>query len=807
MTEINAETDAFAVYISRLKDDRLEWINAACSDAPDTRSERSRGAISSRFAGMADAAKELESAKAPSSRTAAEFADQADELRQRERENWAIDRSYLAATRPGVLGLPKRLGLKAIRYPVKTYTDGLFVQQEAFNQLSASFSSANSSQILSLMKRGSEFEHKGQLQMEFNRDVLACVAAMSDAISSLWDALQEQKEFNSQVTSILNDVIDGSSELAASIKEQTDTRLGACENRLDRAEATLRSQGELSAKRRDAQDASIASLQSGISELRDQLSMRLDTTEGGLGLAIERIGSVEVRADAAESHLSSIDLRLDSDSEQIISLDQRCLRSESRIDVTEEGLRTLDVRSQGNERRVDILEDSIRKHDKRFETGEAQAELLAEQLQLNANAVQDVHSFFSLQVEAVDMKIEHAQIRQHENSEWVKDLEGRIDKSEEWLSNLSQDVDSNKTWLANVSESTDSLKDWLTNLDSDSDRQKEWLSTLETELKSHSDWLANIENTAKEHAEWLSTLNENGDSQKAWSGNLQKTQEEHSARLSEFAQRQKEVDYQIAFIKRRLEDTALQQRAVIQGAAAADGGIHADAGLSEDEYVIFENRFRGESAALKERQRGYLAQFKGCREVIDLGCGRGEFLELLSEEGIECKGIDSNPEMVEVCKAKGLDAETGDIVAYLEAAEDGTLGGVFCSQVVEHLQPAMVVRLCKLIARKLAPGGVLVVETIDPRSILALTNSFLLDPSHIFPVHPKLLEFCFSLTDVDVVKIENLAPVPQEARLELSGGGAHSDAGDGMALIERNFSKIDRMLFGFQDYALIGRKS
>ncbi|MBN2207938.1 MAG: methyltransferase domain-containing protein [Candidatus Coatesbacteria bacterium] len=775
-------SDPFARYISRVKDARLERLNTLGAGAPDGRSARSANAIMARKETLTRSQTEIESAKAPSSREIAEFTDRTGQFLREAASSAMIKRDYLAKTRPGLLGLPKRVGLRAIRYPVKTYTDGLFSQQEAFNSISASFISENAERTKLLLETGRELEHKARLQLDFNRNAVGGVSTMAEAISSLWAALQEQNEFNSLLVSVLNDVIDGSSELAASVKEEADRRLSTCEGRLDSAEDALRQQTKDNSERFDALQSHATSLfetlQTSLAETRDHVFGRLDAAETRIESESARTTAIEMRNDATESQLGR--------------LDERCLKSESRLDGAETGLASLDNRYLENQRRSDELEGAVRAADNRFEGNERRLEDLSGQIVSNSQAITDTHSFFSLQLEAVDARVEHSQIRQHETSDWITKLEERLGDSEEWLGNLAKDLDSSR--------------EWVKNLDSQSQKHGEWLLGIESDVKSHSDWLENIEASIKEHADWLSTIAESKEQLSIWTGNLQQTQDSHASLLSDLARRQKEIDYQIVFVKRKLEEAGPSASAVQHGEKIIAAN-RLESGLSEDEYVIFEERFRGDSAILKARQERHLEHFEGCTNVIDIGCGRGEFLELLSQRGINCLGIDSNPEMVRICESRGLEVKEDDLVAFLEAADDGSFDGVFCSQVVEHFSPATVLRICKLIAQKLSPGGAVVVETIDPRSIYALVNSFLLDPSHVSPIHPELLKFGFSLTDVELEGIERLAPVPEGERLDFPDDSpAAEQAGGGTERTDKNFRAIDRFLFGFQDYALVGRK-
>src|SRR5215470_5053342 len=156
------------------------------------------------------------------------------------------------------------------------------------------------------------------------------------------------------------------------------------------------------------------------------------------------------------------------------------------------------------------------------------------------------------------------------------------------------------------------------------------------------------------------------------------------------------------------------------------------------DYFAFESRMRGSVDVIRERQRRYVDDLRVAAPVLDIGCGRGELLQLLREAGVEARGIDADADMVAYARGEGLDVEQADLVEYLERQDDGSLGGIFMGQVVEHLPPGVLVRSLELAARKLRAGGVLVAETINPLSPLALRNYFA-DLTHAQPLVPDTL--------------------------------------------------------------------
>jgi SAM-dependent methyltransferase len=155
------------------------------------------------------------------------------------------------------------------------------------------------------------------------------------------------------------------------------------------------------------------------------------------------------------------------------------------------------------------------------------------------------------------------------------------------------------------------------------------------------------------------------------------------------------------------------------------------------DYVAFEELFRGPAERVAESQRPYLDLVRGHEPVLDVGCGRGEFLALLAGEGIAASGVDSDAGMVERCRALGVRAALGDANEHLEGIEDGTIGTIFSAQVIEHLQYRELRRMLELARRKLRPGGLLIAETVNPHRIASL-KTFWIDLTHQHPIFPEV---------------------------------------------------------------------
>jgi SAM-dependent methyltransferase len=228
--------------------------------------------------------------------------------------------------------------------------------------------------------------------------------------------------------------------------------------------------------------------------------------------------------------------------------------------------------------------------------------------------------------------------------------------------------------------------------------------------------------------------------------------------------------------------------------------------LDAYKYVGFEDQFRGSQEAIRERLQSYLPYFEATTDVLDVGCGRGEFLDLLKERGIQARGLDLNHEMVEVCRARGLDVVESDAASYLEALPDGSLGGLFAAQVVEHLQPAYLLRLLEIAYHKLKPGAPIVLETLNPACWTAFFDSFIRDITHVWPLHPDTLRYLVLASGFSSARIEYRTPVAPEDRLQPVAEVAGLAGNDLVEAFNANVEKLNARMFTYLDYAIAGRR-
>jgi len=217
-------------------------------------------------------------------------------------------------------------------------------------------------------------------------------------------------------------------------------------------------------------------------------------------------------------------------------------------------------------------------------------------------------------------------------------------------------------------------------------------------------------------------------------------------------------------------------------------GVVADAALDID-WVHFANKFRGDAPKIEAHFASYLPYFEGCERVLDIGCGRGEFLTSLKREGIPAVGVDLYAENIEILRGQGLDAKQADVFEYLAAEGPGVFDGVFCAQVIEHLPPAQVWALVKACAQALKTGGVIVFETPNPECLAIFSTHFYIDPSHQRPVPPALLCFYLEEAGFGRIDVQRFAPAYEE-RPELNALPA----------------SVKESFFGGLDYSAFARK-
>ncbi len=216
------------------------------------------------------------------------------------------------------------------------------------------------------------------------------------------------------------------------------------------------------------------------------------------------------------------------------------------------------------------------------------------------------------------------------------------------------------------------------------------------------------------------------------------------------------------------------------------------------DYFDFENYFRGSIEQIKRNQQQYLKYYEGKSNVIDLGCGRGEFLTLLSENGIKSKGVDLYEEFVQMCTMNGLDVVCDDALRFVHTQRK--VGGIFAGQLIEHLTINQLVELCNIAYEKLEEDAYIIMETPNPTCLAIYSHAFYIDPSHNKPVHPLTIKYILEKSGFKNIEIiyTDTSKLPVSIP-EISGIEEADKFNEVMHM-------ISELLFGSQDYAVIAKK-
>ncbi len=247
--------------------------------------------------------------------------------------------------------------------------------------------------------------------------------------------------------------------------------------------------------------------------------------------------------------------------------------------------------------------------------------------------------------------------------------------------------------------------------------------------------------------------------------------------------------------------------AVKAGDENTSGRTSSSPSTPDYSYLLLENRFRGSEEQIAERLSIYKDYFQGCeKSVLEIGPGRGELLTIFKEAGIPSYGVDIDEAMVEAATEKGLDSRIGNALEHLPGVVDGSLGGVIAVQVVEHLTAGQLRQLFELCSRKVTPGGRIIFETINPKSLVALSSNYFRDPTHVWPQHPDTLEYAMSLAGIKNIEVRYLSPISEEAMLRPLPVEEHLTPQWAFTIkrFNDNIDQLNNLLYGYQDFCIIG---
>ena len=298
-------------------------------------------------------------------------------------------------------------------------------------------------------------------------------------------------------------------------------------------------------------------------------------------------------------------------------------------------------------------------------------------------------------------------------------------------------------------------------------------------------------------------------------GLVQQAQERYDLTIEQAQRQYKEMSEHFANHQRAVYSNIDAIHDSIQSAAPTDGPqterearlkhlLIEGAGCEDFDFLAWEEFTRGSESEIKSQQDHYSTLFIGQQDVLDIGCGRGEFLDLLKARGISTRGIDIDTAMVRHCQEKGHLVEYGDALEYLGKLEPESLGGVFAAQVVEHMTISEISELVRQSFRVLRPGGPIVLETQNPQCLSIFSGAFYSDPTHVKPIHPIALRFFLHKAGFRNDDIHYSVPIPESDRMQPLPGEAETD--DSAQILNANFKKLNSLLFSYAHYAVIAKK-
>ncbi|QCB93139.1 class I SAM-dependent methyltransferase [Cellulomonas shaoxiangyii] len=270
-------------------------------------------------------------------------------------------------------------------------------------------------------------------------------------------------------------------------------------------------------------------------------------------------------------------------------------------------------------------------------------------------------------------------------------------------------------------------------------------------------------------------------------------------RLAEQREHLASLDRRLRLLDERV--SRLQAPATGDVAVAAAPAPKRSEDVPGFDYVGFERRFRGDPAEVLRIQRErYVPLLAGQGPVVDIGCGRGELLSALAEVGTEGIGVEPEPGMAAEARARGMRVEETDATTFLRSCEPGSLGAIFSAHVVEHVELDYLLEFIHLAYSRLRPGGLFVAETPNPASLVVLGNSYILDPTHVRPLHPSLMAFLCENAGFRDVRLNFYSPAEAYHLPTVDPA-----LGEVATAVDTGFRRLNDVLFGAQEYTVVAR--
>ncbi len=563
----------------------------------------------------------------------------------------------------------------------------------------------------------------------------------------------------------------------------------------------IREESEELAKRQKLLEENVRDLnaqmegQEAIAENVRNLNAQMESQEA----IADNVRNLNVQMEVVTENVRNLNVQIEAIAENVQNLN-------AQIEVQEaiaENVRNLNAQVENQEKSQQVLEENVR----------------------NLNAQMEWQESLAENVRNLNTQMENQEKKQEALEENVRNLNAQM----EWQESLAENVRNLNTQMENQEKGQEVLEENVQNLNAQMESQEslaENVRNLNVQMESQEKKQEVLEENVgnlNAQMEWQESLAENVRNLNAQMENQEKKQEaleenirnlntifqDHN-KVTENLQNNNSIIEKISSTLEMLKVKFAMFEKVNQPQHNnpivfddSDGKANEKLISKEDmysgiDYFDFENYFRGSIEQIKRNQQQYLKYYEGKSNVIDLGCGRGEFLTLLSENGIKAKGVDLYEEFVQMCTMNGLDVVCDDALRFLHTQRK--VGGIFAGQLIEHLTINQLVELCNIAYEKLEEDAYIIMETPNPTCLAIYSHAFYIDPSHNKPVHPLTIKYILEKSGFKNIEIiyTDTSKLPVSIP-EISGIEEADKFNEVMHM-------ISELLFGSQDYAVIAKK-
>ena len=435
-----------------------------------------------------------------------------------------------------------------------------------------------------------------------------------------------------------------------------------------------------------------------------------------------------------------------------------------------------------NEKIIYELKDSLKQLQIEFDKNNSYFENVAEQNQKKQNELFDLNSRINTGAELLKNMQEH-------HGGVIAGLQKKIDSTIQLISG-------NQSCMENIISKINSNKKNITGVDNrQNDLTKKLAGSFDNLNKRQND-------LAEKSTDLFDKVNSKQDDSGLKLSSLTERINLSDKGFTELVNLMNELSDQTSILKSSLNN-ALSDFSSSKDKSKLQSSLNILKDLWNDsDYAAYENAYRGSDELITKRLSYYLKWFKNIDTskqncVLDLGCGRGEFVELLNNNKINARGIDLNKFSIKHAKEKNIHVKCADIFKELKKTKQETVPAISAFHVIEHFNFTELQSFLQLAATRLKPGGVLLLETPNALNLQVAASDFYKDPTHVRPVHPAAIEFWLKHAGFSKVELNFIHPFSEDEQLEKI---------ENAESINSNFSKLNEMIFGARDCAIIAIK-